>query len=55
MNLNNWKFYIVPTKIINEVCGDNKTISLNRVRKITKEIRFSEIKENIDKIISNFT
>ena len=28
MNLNNWEFYIVPTSVINEKCGNNKTINL---------------------------
>lgn len=35
MNVNNWEFYIVPTKIINEQCGKNKTIGLNKVKQIS--------------------
>lgn len=34
LNLNNWEFYIVPTFVINEKCGDNKTISLNRIKSL---------------------
>ena len=34
LNLNNWEFYIVPTSVINEKCGDNKTISLNRIKSL---------------------
>lgn len=34
LNLNNWEFYIVPTSVINERCGDNKTVSLNRIKKL---------------------
>lgn len=51
MNLNNWRFYIVPTSIINKECGDNKKISLERVRKLTKELSYEKIKETVDLII----
>lgn len=51
MNLNNWEFYIVPTSIINEECGNNKHISLGKVRKLAKQIKYTEIKETIDSII----
>ncbi|MBQ4066239.1 MAG: hypothetical protein IJD22_01220 [Clostridia bacterium] len=34
LNLNNWEFYIVPTSVINEKCKNNKTISLNKIRKL---------------------
>ena len=51
MNIDNWEFYIVATDTINEVCGDNKTISLNRVREISKQVSYDKIKETIDFII----
>jgi len=53
MNIDNWEFYIMPTKIINEVCGDNKTIGLNKVREISKRVSYDKIKEIIDFIIDN--
>ena len=53
MNINNWIFYIVPTSIINEQCGNNKTISLNRVKEFAKEVQYDKIKETIDDIIDN--
>ena len=53
MNLNNWEFYIIPTKTINEECGKNKTISLNRIRKMTSVVKYEEIKNKIDEIIDN--
>lgn len=28
MNVDNWEFYIVPTKVINEKCGDNKRLTI---------------------------
>ena len=51
MNLNNWEFYVVPTKIIDEKCGDNKTISLGRVKKLSEPINYKKIKKTIDRII----
>lgn len=53
MNINNWLFYIVPTSVINEQCGNNKTISLNRVKELAKEVQYDKIKETIDYIIDN--
>lgn len=53
MNLNNWEFYTVPTSVINEKCGNNKTISLNKVRQLTKAITYDKLKESIDNLIDN--
>lgn len=55
MNVNNWEFYIVSTAIINEQCGDNKHISLGRVRKIAKQVKYEEIKKYIDMIIDEMS
>ncbi len=53
LDLNNWKFYIIPTPFINEHCGNNKTISLNRIRSFGfPALRFDEIKNEVDHIIS---
>lgn len=51
MNLNNWEFYIIPTFIINEKCGNNKTITLSRVRKLTNAVTYDKIKKTIDDLI----
>lgn len=51
MNIDNWEFYIVPTEIINDICGDNKTIILNKVRDLAKRVTYDKIKETIDLII----
>ena len=55
LNLENWTFYIIPTKVINKECGEQKTISLNRVKELfgLKEgIPYNQIKEKVDKIIN---
>lgn len=53
MNVDNWEFYIVPTKIINEKCGDNKSIGLKRVRELSDKIDYDKLKEKIDQIIDS--
>lgn len=53
MNLNNCEFYIVPTSVINEKCGNNKTISLNKIRQLTKAITYDNLKKSIDELINN--
>lgn len=54
LNLDNWDFYVVPTSFINKNCGDNKTISLGRIKTFGfSKIKFNEIKSEIDKIIDN--
>lgn len=54
LNLNNWEFYIVPTSYINEHCGNNKTISLSRIRNIGFAAkRYDEIKAEVDNIIDS--
>lgn len=53
LNIDNWEFYIVPTKTINEVCKNNKSIGLNKVQKIATKVNYFEIKEYIDKLIDS--
>lgn len=54
LNLNNWEFYIVPTAIINEKCGNNKTISLGRIKSLGFAAKkYDEIKTTVDAIIDS--
>ena len=54
LDLDNWEFYVVPTDFINEHCGDNKSISLGRIRNMGfKALRFDEIKAEVDSIIDS--
>ena len=49
--MSHWEFYVVPTSVINRLCGHNKTISLGRLRKITPEagkVPYAQLKEAID-------
>ena len=52
LKLEHWEFYIVKTSVINDLCGDRKTISLSRLKKITSAIPYDEIKPTVDKLIT---
>ena len=51
LKLEQWEFYVVPTKTIIEKCGTNKTISLERIRAIAPMTDFNRIKEAVDSIV----
>jgi len=52
LNLDNWEFYIVPTKFINKNCPNNKTISLGRIKNFGfRSLSYDQIKSEIDCII----
>lgn len=51
LEMDNWKFYVVPTSVINEVAKNQKTISLGRVSKLAPLTRYGELKGVIDSFI----
>lgn len=55
LNLDNWEFYVLPTSVINDICGNQKTLSLGRLKKIHSHApcHFMEIKGVVDDIINN--
>lgn len=48
LKLEQWEFYIVPTKKIKEMWGTNKTVSLQRIRSIASTLNYYQIKEAVD-------
>ena len=55
LELDHWRFWVVSTSTINRLCGDNKTISLGRVKRITglKEgLGYGELREAVDRVIN---
>lgn len=53
LNLDQWIFYILPTHVLNEKLGLQKTISLNSLLKLNPiKALFHEIKSNIDNILN---
>ena len=52
--LDNWRFWVVPTWTLNRLCGNNKTISLGRVKGITGQengVGYGQLREVIDRVI----
>lgn len=50
LKLEQWEFYVVPSKTIRELCGTNKTISLERIRAISQKVDYNQLKETVDTI-----
>ena len=54
--LKHWRFWVVKTKTINNLCKENKTISLKKLHDISKNkegLSYDELKQTIDKLIDN--
>ena len=51
MNLSAWDFYVIPTKLINDRCGNSKTISFSRVRNFAGPVSYNELHNKIDAVI----
>ncbi len=51
LQLEHWEFYVIPTSLINEKCGDQKSISLSRIKRMTNKVDFSHLKEKVDEVI----
>jgi len=45
--LDQWDFYVISTKKINEIFGNQSSIQLNSLQKIIKSISYNELKEKI--------
>lgn len=51
LEISHWEFYIVPTVSINEAFGDQKTVSLSRIREIANPVVYTELKNTVDEMI----
>ena len=58
LQLEHWEFYVIPTQVINDECGDHQTISLKRVQDLCKKlygsnngVKFDTLKDEVDKAI----
>ncbi len=52
LNIEQWKFYVLPTKILNEKMPKQKSIGLSKLLKLhPKEVRFEELREAIEQCI----
>lgn len=51
LNLSAWDFYVIPTKLINERCGDSKTISLSRVKSFVEPVSYDGLRDKVDAVV----
>lgn len=50
--VDNWRFWVIPTTIINKVCRSQKTINLHKVKSLSETeegIPFHKLRETIEK------
>jgi hypothetical protein len=48
LNLDQWQFFVLPTKILNEKMGDQKSISLRRLKDLVNlTVSFPNLKQSI--------
>ena len=51
LELERWKFYVVPEWYIRSECGDKKTITREKVKRLVKETDISGLKRAVDSVI----
>lgn len=51
LDTSQWKFYILPTNVINQQLGQQKTISLNPLRKLSSPVTYTAIRKTVDSMI----
>lgn len=54
LKLEHWRFFVIPTSVIDNECGSNKTISLNKVKTLSdypEGLMFDELKDYVDRLI----
>ena len=50
--MSHWEFYVVPTVKINELYDDRDHLSLKLVQDLAKKVSYSELKDEIDRVIA---
>ncbi len=53
LNLHQWRFYVLTQGQIQENFGEQKSVSLNPLRKVTDSVPFEELRTTIDNVLSN--
>lgn len=51
LNLEQWDFYLVQTKVINKLLNFKKSLGLNSLKSITRPIDYSNISQELKKIL----
>lgn len=54
LNLDNWDFYVIPTAVISEKCGEQKTISLKRIQNLGYvPVSYEQLKGELARLIDD--
>lgn len=48
-----WDFYVVPTGVINEELGSQKTVALGRIAALTDPVPYPRLKERVDEALAH--
>jgi hypothetical protein len=49
LNLDHWEFYVLDTEELNSRAGNQSTISLNSLRRLTASVTYLSLKEEVDR------
>lgn len=52
LNIEQWRFYVVNTLTLDEKYPQQKSIGLSRIKKLSKEYRFNEVKTTVNNILN---
>lgn len=55
LEVSHWEFYVVPTLMINNTFGDQKTVALSRVKELVSPVSYADLKDAIDSAIISYT
>lgn len=55
LDLSWWEFYVCQTNLLDKLCGDQKTISLKRVREICSPCSFNQLYEEIEQVCASIS
>jgi len=53
LGIENWEFYILPTDVLDNKFTNQKTLTLNKLKKTSKSIGFDYIKRQIDTLLDS--
>jgi hypothetical protein len=51
IDVSQWEFYIIPTKILNEQYENRRTIGIKTLRKLADALSFEQLKEKVDEFV----
>ncbi len=49
---NRWAFYVVPTRVIDEELGSQKTVVLSRIESLTGPVPYSRLRKRVDEALA---